>query len=243
MTTHGEEMMNCEEFEQAIAADPSFDGGAAHLLQCSSCKAFRAEMRALDQDIGNALRIDVPKLQIPELPELDSGNVVAMTARRFSTPTWFAMAATILVAAVLGVRMFGSSVAYPSLAEEVIAHLDHEQFSLRVSDKPVSDSKLASVVPADMAQMNHSAGLITYARSCTINGNTVPHLVIQGERGPVTILLLPDEKISDAIPLHGENINGVILPVGSGSIAIIGTGDERLEEIEERVVNSVMWST
>ena len=243
MTTHGEEMMNCEEFEQAIAADPSFDGGAAHLLQCSSCKAFRAEMRALDQDIGNALRIDVPKLRIPELPELESGNVVAMTARRFSTPTWFAMAATILVAAVLGVRMFGSSVAYPSLAEEVIAHLDHEQFSLRVSDKPVSDSKLASVVPADMAQMNHSAGLITYARSCTINGNTVPHLVIQGERGPVTILLLPDEKISDPIPLHGENINGVILPVGSGSIAIIGTSDERLEEIEERVVNSVMWST
>lgn len=243
MTTHDEEMMNCEEFEQAIAADPSFDGGAAHLLQCSSCKAFRAEMRALDQDIGNALRIDVPKLQIPDLPELDSGNVVAMTGRRFSTPTWFAMAATVLVAAVLGVRMFGSSVAYPSLAEEVIAHLDHEQFSLRVSDKPVSDSKLATIVPADVAQMNHSAGLITYARSCTINGNTVPHLVIQGERGPVTILLLPDEKISDAIPLHGENINGVILPVGSGSIAIIGTGDERLEEIEERVVNSVMWST
>ena len=49
--------------------------------------------------------------------------------------------------------------------------------------------------------------------------------------------------ISAAIPLIGENINGVILPVGAGSIAIIGVRDERLEEIEKSVVNSVMWST
>lgn len=241
--TDEEDMMNCEEFEQAIAADPSFGGGAAHLLQCSSCKAFRAEMQALDRQIGEALQISVPKLQIPDLPELDSGNVVTMAGRRFTTPTWFAMAATIIIAAVLGMRMLGNSVIYPSLAEEVVAHLDHERYSLRVSDEAVSDSKLASVVPADIAQLNHSAGLITYARSCTINGNTVPHLVIQGERGPVTILLLPDEMISKAIPLNGENIKGVILPVGSGSIAIIGVRDERLEEIRKSVVNSVMWST
>ena len=49
--------------------------------------------------------------------------------------------------------------------------------------------------------------------------------------------------ISDAVPVHGKNINGVILPVGAGSIAIIGVRDERLEEIEKRVVNSVLWST
>ncbi len=235
--------MNCEEYKQAIAADPSFDGGAAHVLQCVACAAFRDEMQALDQKIGKALQIRVPDLQVPDLPEIESSNVVTMAGRRFSTPAWFAMAATVVIAAVLGIRMLGNSVTYPALAEEVLAHLDHEQFSLRVSDKPVSDRKLARVVPADVAQMNHSAGLITYARSCVINGHNVPHLVIQGERGPVTILLMPDEMISHAIPVHGENINGVILPVGAGSIAIIGVRDERLEEIEKRVVNSVMWST
>ena len=243
MATRDEVLMNCEEYKQAIAAEPSFDGGAAHLLQCSSCKEFRAEMQALDQEIGKALQISVPELQIPDLPELKSGNVLTIVGRRYSTPVWFAMAASVLLAAVIGIRMLGDGVSYPSLAEDVLAHVDHEQYSFRVTDEPVTDSRLAKVVPADVAQMNHSAGLITYAQSCIINGHNVPHLVIQGERGPVTILLMPDEMISAAIPLIGENINGVILPVGAGSIAIIGVRDERLEEIEKSVVNSVMWST
>jgi hypothetical protein len=76
-----------------------------------------------------------------------------------------------------------------------------------------------------------------------INGKKIPHLVIQGEHGPVTILLLPDEAIDDAVQLEGESINGVLLPVGGGSVAIIGERDEQLETIKDNVVNSVTWST
>jgi hypothetical protein len=91
--------------------------------------------------------------------------------------------------------------------------------------------------------MNAGAGLITYARSCVINGHTVPHLVIQGETGPVTVLLLPDEMIDAAIQLEGVGIRGVILPVGSGSIAIIGERDEPLEKMEKLIVDSMHWTT
>jgi hypothetical protein len=59
----------------------------------------------------------------------------------------------------------------------------------------------------------------------------------------VTILLLPDEAIDDAVQLEGESINGVLLPVGGGSVAIIGERDEQLETIKDNVVNSVTWST
>jgi hypothetical protein len=76
-----------------------------------------------------------------------------------------------------------------------------------------------------------------------INGKKVPHLVIQGEHGPVTILLLPDEAVDDAVELEGESINGVLLPVGGGSVAIIGEKDEKLESIRQNVMNSVTWST
>ena len=70
----------------------------------------------------------------------------------------------------------------------------------------------------------------------------MPHLVIQGEKGPVTLLLMPDEKIDMAELIEGDNVNGVILPVGDGSIAIIGERDEDLALIEERVIDSVEWS-
>lgn len=241
--------MNCEEYRQSVAADPSFDGGADHVSTCEACQAFRAGMQALDEQIAKALEISVPALDLPELPLVDSSksasdNVVSLQARKSrARPAWYALAASVMLATVIGVRMFGIGASYESLADEVLAHLDHEPYSLRPSTTPVSDRRLGAVVSADVASMDHSAGLITYAQSCVINGKTVPHLVIQGEHGPVTILLMPEEGVSAAVPLDGENTHGVILPVGDGSIAIIGAREEKLERIEKSVVNSVRWST
>lgn len=236
--------MNCEDYRQAIAADPSYDGGDAHLSACGDCRAFRDEMRALDRRIGRALALEVPSLSLPELPDVDTENVVPLAGhRRFSMPAWMAVAAVLVLGAFIGIRMLGSDVTYPSLADEIVAHLDHEPYALRVTDTPVDERRLARVVPASVANMNHDAGLITYAQTCVINGKRIPHLVVQGERGPVTILLLPDEMIDAAMQLEGESINGILLPVGSGSVAIIGERDERLDSIQENVVNSVTWST
>jgi hypothetical protein len=115
--------------------------------------------------------------------------------------------------------------------------------ALQARSTPVTDSHLSRAVPMNVASMNHDAGLITYAESCRINGRDVPHLVIQGARGPITILLMPEESIAEATMLDGVNIKGVILPVGNGSIAIIGDREEQLDQVKENVLDSVMWST
>ena len=212
--------MNCDDYRQAIAADPEFE-----------------------ERLFKALKLDVPPLTMPELPDV-ADNVVALSTRRaMSKPAWFALAASVMLAAVIGVRMLGVGVGYESLADEVVAHLDHEPYALRVTDEPVKAGRLARVVPASIGNINHDAGLVTYAQTCRINGKDVPHLVIQGEVGPVTILLMPEESVAEATPLEGANIHGLILPVGNGSIAIIGAREENLERIENNVVNSVNWST
>lgn len=243
--------MNCEQYRAAIAADPSYEDSSGHLCGCAACEAYRAEILELERLIGRALALDVPELAMPELIAEESpgssrsmsDNVTELPKRNWASPAWLAMAASVVVAALLGIRLLSSGVEYESLADEILAHLDHEPYALQVTDVPVSDARLASVVPANVAQMDHSAGLITYARSCVINGHEVPHLVIQGERGPVTILLMPEETIAEPQQLEGENINGVILPVGSGSVAIIGESDESLEKIQQQVLKSATWTT
>lgn len=235
--------INCEEYRQTIGEDPNFDGGAVHLTECTECQAYRDEMRALDMKIRRALALEVSELTLPELP--DMANVVSLSDwRRLSTPTWLAMAATVLLAIFVGVRFAGDdAVVYESLADEVLAHVSHAPMALQVTDRAVSDDQLHQVVPTNIAQMDHSAGLITFAETCVINGNKIPHLVIQGEHGPVTILLLPDEMVSQAVILNNADSRGVILPVGDGSIAIVGAQEEQLDEIQKQVLQSVMWST
>lgn len=247
MTVSGK-MMNCEDYKEALAGDPSasIDGGDLHLAACESCAAFTAEMQAFDAKIAKALAIDVPDLRIPELPEIEDDNVTSLpfrTRQTFSAPAWIGIAATVVLAAFIGVRMIdfdpGNGL---TLSEEVLAHVDHEPGALRVTNVAVSDERFLSVVNPSVGTMDRNVGLVTYAQSCIINGKTIPHLVIQGEKGPITLLLMPEEMIDGAITLDGKGINGVIIPMGNGSIAIIAERDEPLGKIEQRIFDSVEWS-
>ena len=233
--------MNCTDYKKALTAEPGFHDESGHVETCAECRAYSEEILALDKSLIAAMEVSVPELVMPELPDIETENVVSLSShRRTPKPVWYAIAASVLLAVFVGVRMTGPDV---PLAEQVLAHVDREPAALQVSSKPVSDRQLSRAVPKNMATMNHEAGLITYAQSCSINGNDVPHLVIQGAKGPITILLMPEEKLAEAMTLDGVNVKGVILPVGNGSIAIIGDREEQLDQVKENVLNSVMWST
>lgn len=238
--------MNCDEYRNALTSDPGFEDEARHADGCVSCREFSAEIMALDADIAAAMRIAVPPLRMPQLPDVDAENVTALSSRRqYSKPAWFALAATVLLAAIIGFRMAGPGMGLGlgTLEEQVLAHVDHEPLALLPSNTPVSDSEFSIAVPKEIATMNRDVGLITFAAFCSINGNDVPHLVMQGKHGPITILLMPHEKVDATRVLDGVNVHGVILGVGEGSIAIIGDREEPLEKVEQNVLGSVMWST
>ena len=240
-----EETMNCEDYRQAIAGNPALEDDTGHVAGCKPCAAFRDEILTLDGRLKAAMEIDVPELSMPELPAIETDNVATLPTRRLAAmpATWFAVAATVLLGVFVGLKIDDFGTSYDSLAEEVLAHMDHEPGATRVTNIPVSERRLMKVVSSDVATMKEDIGLITYAQSCVINGKTVPHLVVQGENGPITILLMPDETIQDAKELKGVGVEGVILPVGNGSIAIIGEREEHLEEATEKILNSVTWST
>ncbi len=206
---------------------------------------YDKDTRELDLKIAKALQIDVPELVMPELPDIDTDNVAALPARKRSLkPLWFALAATVVLATSITLRMSDVFTTHDTtLANEILAHMDHEPGALRVTDVPVPDERLARVVPASVAQFDRDEALITYAQPCIINGKKSPHLVVQGEHGPVTIIPMPEETVGEATPIDGDNVKGVILPVGNGSIAIVGDREEALEPIQKNVVNSVTWTT
>jgi hypothetical protein len=248
--------MNCAEYREAIAADPSesFDGGAAHAAGCEECRKYRQEMQALDEHIARALALEVPALRMPELPPIETGGGKRGGKRassgfrlsRFATPPfWAGLAAAAVVAAVLVAGIPQQERSTDDLVGEILAHMDHEESSRQVTSVPVATRTLDRVVSPQVADMDQDIGLVTYAMSCVINGRTVPHLVIQGNKGPVTLILLPEETIDASVPLSGENVHGVLLPVGNGSIAVIGQREDQLDEIGDigrKLAESVEWN-
>lgn len=235
--------MNCADYEQAISAQPDgeFAGGPEHVAGCDACRALRDEARAFDERIRAALAVPVPELSLPELPE--ASVTTLEPRRRLTTPAWFGLAAAAAMVAYIGLLFVQPDTSGLTLAEQVVAHMDHEPESRVVTTVAVPERTLDAVVSNEVAELEPGIGLISYARSCPINGKLIPHLVIQGEHGPVTVLLLPDEPLDGPVPIEGEAIHGVILPLGDGSIAIIGEREHELERIEQRVLDSVRWRT
>ena len=239
--------MSSDELKQAIDADPSIED--PRIDASAELSAYRDAARALDAKLKNAMSVSVPELKMPELPEIETEKVVSLDARRKSrAPMWLAMAATVTLAAFLGYRFnsIDQVITPEQLGAEVLAHVDHAPSALRITTEVVNGEKLNRVVPHTIAEMNHEGGLITFAETCPINGKNVPHLVIQGIHGPVTIILMPEEHIDAPIELNDGDTHGVIIPVGdgegNGSIAIVGPKNEDLKRIERDVLNSVNWT-
>ena len=228
--------MNCLEYRQICGADPGH--GATdfrdHETECKDCRAYAREMRVLDQRIREALAFDVPiTVRRPQAAAVQS------EVRRWR-PARLGIAASLFAAIGLSVGVWLSAPP-PALADAVTGHLKHERKAWQPTDNPVAAEVLDAVLQHADVQMKGNVGLISYARTCSIRGNDVPHLMIQGERGPVMVLIMRNEKVDEAVPLRAKGYEGLIVPVGEGSIAIVGREGEPMAPLSDKISQSVYW--
>jgi hypothetical protein len=232
--------MECEVFRERIGADPAdLDRACAeHERSCAACAAFAARTRASERLINAALRFDVERTRQPMTSVTDP-------ARKLTPRAW-AIAASFVVAAValwIGSRFVPSDDPIV-LAEAVEDHWTHEPESWVRTSTPVEASTLAAALGSNVRIDLERLNVVSYARSCLVNGRWVPHLVVQGDAGPVMVLLLADEPLIEPVPLDipEEGLRGVITPVDTGSIAILGDDAESFEALEQDVSDAVSWA-
>src|SRR6056297_172425 len=252
--------MRCEDFRQRLDGDPGadFPGRSAHAAECPDCARYAAEAAVFERRLAAALAVAVPDFAI-DLPEDGhdgdgggrSDRVVSLDERRRGRgarwrglPAWAGVAAALALAVTLALQ-FGSGpqeIDSSTLAAEVIAHMDHEPYSRVVTDEAVAGNELGRVLAPAVSRLDAGrVGLVTYAKTCPINGRPVPHLVVQGADGPVTLILMADEKLDAPVPLEGDGFHGIMLPIGDGSIAVIGEQGQSVDDVTENVRNAVDW--
>ena len=233
--------MDCQEYRQRIEADPAWtdEAGAAHERDCGACAAYARRLRASERLISEALRFDVASVR-----EQDGASTAPRSQSSMRT-TW-AMAASAAVAAV-GVWLVLNYV--PSgnperLVAAVQDHWYHEPESWVQTSSPVNTSTLETALSGSARVDLDRLNVVSYARSCLVNGRWVPHLVVQGEAGPVMLLLLSREDVSEPLPLDlpQEGLHGLIMPLDEGSIAILGDDGESLESLQQNVADAVEWA-
>lgn len=234
--------MNCLEFRRAAGADPEHLGAEAlaHRDACPQCAQYLQSIRHLDATIFKALNVSVEPQ--PAMTRTAPPRVAqAVRASLGNRNRWYALAASVAGGVAIGALLWASG-SRDALAKDAVQHMAHESKSMVVTRVPADPAQVRDVLARDGVRLRSNPGLVTYVMSCSFRGHEVPHLVVQTAEGPVTVLVLRDEKVSRARKFHEQGYAGTIEPSGPGSIAVIGGTDEQVREAVERLDDSLEWT-
>jgi hypothetical protein len=248
-------MNDCAEYRRALLADPRADDPQLrrHRDSCAECAGYSVQLARFEERLGRAMRLplasgaaglDGPDLGAPVRTPLGrartSGSV--HTRRR---SRWFAVAASVLVAAVVAGGLW-LAVPRASLADDVVAHMAGEPQAWNRTDVAVPPGRLAAVLRETGIRLLPGVGTVSYANICTFRGRLVPHLVVQTETGPVTVMVLSHESVRQRQRFDEQGYRGVIVPVsGHGSVAVLTRGaaanPDWIDRVAAQVLAAVEW--
>jgi Protein of unknown function (DUF3379) len=223
-----------------------------HRATCHDCNLYTQRLLRFESRLERALRVPVPAQ--PGADALPPDRVVLLR-RRLSRAAagsapyrkgWLAMAASVLLALVVAGGLWLSAPG-PSLAADVVTHMAGEPQAWQRTDVPVPTPELLDVLRNSKLRLGSGAGVVSYAASCEFRGHRVPHLVVQTESGPVTVMVLVHEHVPKTVQFDEQGYRGVIVPVtGHGSLAVLTRGPstdaKTVEHIATRVLDSIDWA-
>lgn len=228
--------MDCLEFRRTAGADPQHlePAALAHARGCPRCAAHLRELQALDERILAALRVPLSS------PGRAAGGLGYPAVNGLDRRRWMALAASIVAGVLVGTLLWVANPRH-SLAQDLVAHLAHEPEALAPTDLPVDPARAGEVLARGGIRLRPEAVTVTYANSCEFRGRLVPHLVVRTGEGPVTVMVLRDERPARPVDFREQGYAGRIVPAGPGSIAVIGAAGTDLESITAAVLAAVEW--
>ena len=244
-------MMDCTRFRRSLMADPHDPDPELreHLKSCHDCNPYAERLWRFESTLERALRLPLPAHAAA--PSFD--RVVPLRAKRPQSALrhpayrkgWLTMAASVLLACVVAGGLW-LSVPRSSLAADVVNHMKGEPQAWRRTDVPVPSAALQGVLRDSHLRLGAAAGVVSYASSCAFHGHQVPHLVIQTESGPATVMVLVHEHVTKPVQFDEHGYRGVIVPVaGHGGLAVLTRGPDAdvssVERIAHRVLDSIVW--
>jgi hypothetical protein len=235
--------MNCLEFRHAAGADPRHLSADAigHRDGCPQCAGHLRQLLAMDVTILKALQVQGPTERSSARPVPPRAGEVARAVLG-NRNRWYALAASIVGGVLVGVVLWASG-PRNALARDVLGHIAHEPQALVTTQVPVGADRVRDILAKDGLRLRSDMGLVSYAMSCPFRGHEVPHLVVQTAGGPVTVLVLRDEKVTRVMRFHEQGYVGTLEPAGPGSIAVIGSSPAQVKEAAERVAAALEWTT
>jgi len=125
-----------------------------------------------------------------------------------------------------------------SLASEIVKHVEGEPNSWSRTEA-VSDDQLRAVLRKSGVNLGEGMPTVVYASSCWFRGHFVPHFVVKTSDGPLTVMILVNEKAAAAQQFSEDGYSGLLVPAPTGSVAVVRRTAIPLEQPAKEVVKAL----
>ncbi len=238
--------MECLEFRRRLAAEPR-SRDPDFLAHRDSCRAGCTESwwraQRLERRIEGVLESIDPPSNLAEKILLAQATATRAEARaRLRRRVGMALAASLVIALVAfgyawNLRETGAN----SLAAMAIAHMNSEAYSLTMT-RPIDDQELQPVFAKLGLSLASAPSRTVFAADCMVGPYRAVHLVLRENGRPVTALYLVGHRIAAARDFVRSGWHGREMPMGDGTLVLLGNGTQGFTAAERAVAEAVLGS-
>lgn len=215
-------------FLAARSATPKHRAAAAesdHFEHCLT-RALAAELPA---DLAERLRA-IPATAI-------TANVGSSARRRWSS---LALAASLVLAIGATGLIWRMNTGWDSVQAYVVEHYHHDGEVLLSRAGPAAGPRLPRLLAEfGVEAAPELAGSVTVVKNCPTPDGKGVHMVLNTDRGLITLLYMPATAVADGERLAFDGLEAILVALDSGSAAIVGTGSQHVDELHAFVQRSI----
>ncbi|PKG38727.1 DUF3379 family protein [Psychromonas sp. Urea-02u-13] len=230
-------------FRHTATATPNEkdDAFLQRLADSEKDKAFVKKAKEFDASLQKMLKVDLPE-GLTDKILLEQSFVVEN--ERIKNGRWhIAIAASI--AFIIGISLpLLNNVSHSPLdiGEVAMQHVQAEYYFTAKSNERADLKMVNAKLARYGAQAHGDLGDVTYVNYCNFEGTPALHMVMQGEKGQITVFVVPGEaEFIETDKFNNQHLKGVTEKMGNANVVIVGERDESLQTIRDAMQNNIQW--
>jgi hypothetical protein len=104
------------------------------------------------------------------------------------------------------------------------------------------NARMKEIIEAELKAADDTRKLdIRFSRYCRIARSKAIHLIIKGENGPVTLMMIPRQVVKTETPIGDKQFSGFITPVRGGTVVVLGAPQEPVRKYINLLSDNMQW--
>jgi hypothetical protein len=154
------------------------------------------------------------------------------------------VAACLVVA--LGITFWSTDSRQAMLEDEIFTHmyLEGQLDNENAAAIPLNavNARMEQWMGAHLAMSDAVDGLeVTFAKDCWVAQQMAFHLIMKGETGAVTVMMIPSDEKGAAFNISDEKYNGLVTPTDGGYLVVVGNKQEPIAEYRNLLSDKLEW--